>query len=154
MGFEAVTDTGPVLHLHEINADHELNKKTACTSYEVKKELQKYHLDCLFSCLIADSEKTNYFYLKHTLDLGEASCLTLCIQHKIKIFFTDDLSARAAAKTEGLEPHGTISIILKAFTQKQATKKQTIEYLKSLRTSSLFITQRLLDQAINAVLVA
>ncbi len=154
MGFEAVTDTGPILHLHEIHADKALVPKTTCTTQEVEKELQKYSIPCPVKCIIADSEKTNYFYLKHNLDLGEASCLALCIQEKISLFFTDDLSARAAAKSEGLEPHGTVGILLKAFAQKRATKKQTIERLKSLQKSSLFITQRFLDQAVNAVLLA
>lgn len=45
------------------------------------------------------------------------------------------------AEELGLEPHGTVGMLLKAYRQKIYSKKQSIEFIRGLKTkSTLYIT--------------
>lgn len=152
MGFEAVSDAGPVIHLHELDAARVWRTWNACTTHEVAQELEKHHVPCPLKLARANQERTQFFCLKHEIGLGEASCIALCTQERIKLIFTDDLSARAAAHAEGIDAHGTIGLLLRAFRDGVLTKEETIRRLREIKTkSTLFITQRLIDQAVDAV---
>ena len=152
MGHTAVSDTGPILHLYELGVPQGIKVEDACTTLQVLHELNTHNIVPQVPGFKADTETTSFFALKHTLDLGEASCIALCLQKQIPLLFTDDLDARSAAKAEGLQVHGTVGILLKAYMKKILTQKETLLALQNLRTkSSLFITQRLIDEAIAAV---
>ena len=65
---------------------------------------------------------------------------------------TDDLDARQVAKEYNLKVHGSIGIIMRAFRNKIISKDQAIEKIKELKVkSSLFITQDLINEAIEAI---
>lgn len=152
MGFNAVSDTGPILHIHEIGAPDLWKIAKTVTTTDVEAELRKYNFKNILPIKITNKEKTNYYTIKYDLGIGESSCIALCAELSIKTLFTDDLAARSAAKKEGLDPHGTIGIILRAYRDKIITKKQTIEHLVNLKQkSSLFITNQLIEMAIQAV---
>ena len=82
------------------------------------------------------------------LQLGEAAAMALAMREKVKLFFTDDLTARIAAKRLGLEPHGTLGLLLRAFREKRLSKEEAIRSLYALRQTSLFITSDLIRWAV------
>ncbi len=152
MGFEAVANTGPQLHLHELSATKALKILRTCTTTEIDKELQKYNVSSTLQLFHANSDNISYLYFKHNIGIGEASGIALCMKEKIGIFLTDDLGARAAATAEGLEVHGTIGILLRAFRTKIFSKQHTLELLRQIpKKSTLFITERILKSAISAM---
>ncbi len=152
MGFEAVSDSGPIIHLEELHCIKAFAIGHTCTTREVIEEGKKYNISTKLPVVPVESNLVAFLSMKYELGIGEASCLACCVHEKITLFFTDDLSARVAARTEGREPHGTIGILLRAFTEKILTKKQVIETLRTIKKqSSLFITDRLVQEAIDAV---
>ncbi len=83
---------------------------------------------------------------KYLLGLAESEAISLALQEKIRLFFTDDMDARAAAKEYGLEAHGTVGIILRMYRVGAISKEDAKKKIHALKEkSSLFITKGLLD---------
>ncbi|OGI65350.1 hypothetical protein A2647_05315 [Candidatus Nomurabacteria bacterium RIFCSPHIGHO2_01_FULL_40_24b] len=158
MGSKAVSNTGPIIHLTEINLIKILNIFQNITiPEEVKKELIKNNVPIPKRIKITklkpeSKDKTKILTNEYNLDLGEAEAISLALQEKVDYFLTDDLDARQIAKEFKLETHGTIGIILRAFKEKIISKEKTIEKIKELKTnSSLFITQDLISEVVESV---
>ena len=158
MGNKAVSNTGPIIHLTEINLIKALNIFQSITiPEEVKKELIKNNVPIPKRIKITklkpeSKDKTKILTNEYNLDLGEAEAISLALQEKVDYFLTDDLDARQIAKEFKLETHGTIGIILRAFKEKIISKEKTIEKIKELKTnSSLFITQDLISEVVESV---
>ena len=97
-------------------------------------------------------DKAGIFTNQHDLDLGEAEAIALAFQEKADYFLTDDLDARQVAKDYYVNVHGTIGIILRSFKEKIISQEIAINKIRELKTeSSLFITQDLIDEIINAI---
>jgi len=76
----------------------------------------------------------------------------LALQEKADYFLTDDLDARTVANVHGVEAHGTVGIILRAFREKIISKEKAIEKLNGLYAiSSLFITKDLIDHIVKSI---
>ena len=158
MGNKAVADTGPIIHLSEIDlvnvfnifsqilipkeVSHELIKnKIKIPKFFIIKEIKPEHKD-----------KIKIFTNQHDLDIGESEAIVLALQEKADYFLTDDSDARLVAKKYSLEVHGTIGIILRAFREKIINKNKAIEKVNQLHTnSSIFITSDLIAEVIRAL---
>lgn len=158
MGNKAVSNTGPLLHLAEINLVKALNVFLhILIPHEVEHELRKNKiaLPSKIKVLALENEfkdKSKLFINQYDLDLGEAEAIALALQERADYFLTDDLDARQVAKDFHLEVHGSIGIILRAFREKIINKEIAIEKIKELKTkSSLFITQDSIDEMIKAI---
>jgi len=156
----AVFDTGPIIHLEEIDGLFllALFKEIGITSMVVeelnnsKKILNKYKNIKVEKLDSKHRSFSEYLIAKFNLDLGEATSIALCKQEKIKLFFTDDLEARDTADFLGFEAHGTLAIVLRAFREQLLSKKQATEIMHTLSNkSSLFLTNDLLRYAINEI---
>jgi len=153
----AVSNTGPIIHLNEINF-LEVFKifDNILIPNEVKNELTKY--DVLFkefmvvSLIAKFKDVAEILVNKFSLDLGEAQAIALALQEKVDYFLTDDLDARIVAKSHSIETHGTMGVILRAFREGIIDKKTTIQKIKELYTeSSLFVTKVLIDHVIESI---
>ena len=154
----AVSDTGPIIHLSEINLIKvfDIFSEVAIPE-EVEKELKNSKI-LLFKKirilkLLPDfKDKVKILTNQENLDLGEAFAIVLAIQEKANYFLTDDLDARSVAVKYNLEVHGSIGIILRAFREKIIDKKTAIEKVNELYSkSSLFITRDLVNEVIRAI---
>lgn len=157
MGNKAVSDSGPILHLYEIDLIKVLNIFNRVLIPEaVFEELKKYEVnERKIELTPLNSEmkdKTKVFSSQYELDIGEAEAIMLALNEKADYFLTDDLIARIVAAEHNLEVHGTIGIILRAFRDKIIKKEEAINKIIDLKAkSSLFITQDLVNLVINAV---
>ena len=158
MGSKAVSNTGPIIHLTEINLIRILTIFQNITiPEEVKKELIKNNVPIPKKIKITQlrpesKDKTKILTNEYNLDLGEAEAISLALQEKSDYFLTDDLGARQIAKEYNIETHGTIGIILRAFKKGLISREITIEKIKELKTnSSLFITQDLISEVVESV---
>src|SRR3989344_1558754 len=139
---KAVSNTGPILHLLEIDfikalkifkiiyipneVYEELSKK------QLKKPLNKIKNIKILKLNSRFKDTSKLFCEQYFIDLGEAEAVSLALQEKINLFLTDDLEARGVAKEYDLETHGTIGILLRAFKEKIINKEITIKKVKEL----------------------
>ena len=154
----SISDTGPIIHLTEIDSlvvldifseiliPEEVSNELRLSKTLIHKKIKIFGIRPEF--------KNNVKVLtnQENLDLGEASAIIISIQEKADCFLTDDLDARNVALKYNLEVHGTVGVILRAFREKIINKKVAIEKIKELHTnSSLFITEDLINEVIGAV---
>ncbi len=158
MANKAVSNTGPILHLHEINLLKVLDIfSNILIPHEVENELRKSKIIFPSKIKIVAlknefKDKAKIFVNQHDLDLGEAEAIALALQERADYFLTDDLDARQVAKDYHLNVHGTIGIILRSFRDKIISKELAIEKARELKSSSsLFITQDLINEVIKAI---
>src|SRR3989338_3010375 len=157
MANKVVSDTGPILHLSEVNLLKIINIfKPVIIPEEVEKELIKNNIDIPRSIAVIkinpeSKDTVKILTNQYDLDLGEAEAIALVLQEKAAYFLTDDLEARQVSKEYGIEVHGTVGIVLRAFREKIIDKKIALEKIKELKASSLFITQDLIDEVMKAI---
>jgi len=86
---------------------------------------------------------------KFKLDDTEASVISLCEKLKVQLFLTDDLDAREAGMELGLDVHGSVGIIVKAYRLGLITFKDAEKGINDLYDeSSLFVTKGIVIKAI------
>jgi len=157
---EAISNSGPLIHLAQIEKFELLNVfskiyipkevfKEVCTAgKQGEKELKKAE-----NVEILEVSGKNVGNIKKKvkgfkLDEGELQALCLCNKLK-KIFLTDDWDAREASKTFGLEVHGSVGIITRAYREGLINFQRAEKALSDLyNVSSLFVTKTIIDEAI------
>ncbi len=148
----AVFDTGPLIHLAEINKLHLLEiVKEKLAPDAVIKEFRNHrveHLDLLTPTLSFESKDyAKTLEKEHFLDIGESEAISLAKQEDIKYFFTDDWYARNVAKRLNLNVHGTLGIVIRAYREKAICKSEAFDILDDLfNDSSLFITYKIINK--------
>lgn len=158
MANDAVSDTGPIIHLTEINAVKSFEIfSSVYIPNAVESELFKNKINIIRKIKILKLEPEYKDISKaiannKNLDLGESEAIALALQEKSEYLLTDDLDARVAAKSFNFEVHGTIGIILRAFRENIFDRKSAIEKVNELhKNSSLFITSDLINEVIKAI---
>ncbi|MEK6924648.1 MAG: hypothetical protein AABW71_00235 [Nanoarchaeota archaeon] len=158
MESKAISDTGPVIHLNEINLTSALDVFSSIfIPLEVSHELQKYKINLPKKIKVRELEGLSKDIVKiltneYDLDIGESCAISLALQEKADYFLTDDLEARETAKKYKLEVHGTVGIILRAFKEKIIDRKTAITRINDLHEkSTLFITKDLIKNIIEAI---
>ena len=153
----AVVDTGPLIHLAEIDclpllsifedlhipegvwreADRPSTIRAGLT-FAKRHSLQR--------------DEITRFTADHGLEklqAGERESLLLCSKLAVPLLLTDDLAVRRTAKVLGLTPVGSLGIIAKAHQVGRIPLAAAERHLRELYTvSSLFVTQTIVDLAI------
>jgi predicted nucleic acid-binding protein len=156
MASKACSDTGPLLHLHEIQqlALCRIFSTIFITS-QIKEELDKYKVTKLPKSLELkkiNKDQVALLAAKYDLQLGESSVIWLCKALHVPIVLTDDLDARDVSEQLGLTPVGTMGIIMRGYREKLLNQEKAIQILKGIHTlSSLFVTSDLIKYAINEI---
>ena len=158
MARKVVSNTGPIIHLTEIDLINALDIfERIIIPEEVANELKKNNISIPKRIKVIKIEPQWKDTIKiianqHNINDGETHAIALSLQEKADYFITDDLDARSAAKRYNLEVHGTLGIILRAFKEKIIDFERAIEKVRELKTeSSLFITSDLIDEAIKSI---
>lgn len=149
-----VSDTGPLLHLHEVDALDLLGTAgEVLIPPAVHGELQRLtHLvspDWLHQRDLDRSglEEAAAWQDAGFLDPGEAEALSLARTLEVDWFLTDDTAARVVGQSLGLEVHGSLGIILWAAGVSKISGKRAHEILEALFSSSLWVSARLREEA-------
>lgn len=158
MANKAVSNTGPLIHLTEINLIESLDVfERVYIAGEVKNELLRNKINMpkrirLINLKPQFKDVAEIFVNKFSIDLGESQSIALALQEKVDYFLTDDLDARTVANVHNIEAHGTVGIILRAFREKIINKEIAIKKVNELyNISSLFITKDLINQINNTI---
>lgn len=158
MANKVVSNTGPLIHLNEINLSKALEAfDNIYIPQEVKNELIKHKIQVLKKIKVINlkakfKDVAEILVNKFALDLGEAQSIALALQEKAHYFLTDDLDARTVANLHSIEAHGTVGIILRAFREKIINRETAIKKVNELYTlSSLFITKDLIEHIVKSI---
>jgi len=159
-----VSNSGPLIHLAQVDyfkilniikniyITHEVFDEVCSFDLPGKDEVKKSKIIKIKHLNHKAKDFSNLLSQKYSLDLGEATSISLAKQEKINLFLTDDLSARFVSDELGLEVHGTVGIVLKAFREGIITKKKSIEIIKKLyEESAIFITKDLVNYIIKEI---
>lgn len=146
-----VTDTGPLIHLNQAEAK-ELIELTGeiLVPRPVLHELEEGPTDVSdLDCSVGETDQDEAAYPQ--LDAGETAALLLSIERDA-ILLTDDLDARPIANDEGIEVHGSLGVILHAFSHGVLSGRETKHLLRDLkRDTNLYLSDPLIEHAIGLV---
>lgn len=162
MGSEAVSDAGPLIHLSQID---ELKSLQIVDRLLVPSEVEEGFGKGDSPKRLDDLDMIDVNHLKgkgansagalsreYGLDLGEAEAIVLAKKEDISLIFTGDLGARRTATMRGLEPHGSVGILLRAYRDGIIEENEALTAIRDLHTeSTLYLTSDLTNKAIEAV---
>jgi predicted nucleic acid-binding protein len=153
----AVADTGPLIHLAEVD------------SLMLLEVFQELHIPeavwreakrppALRSSLVGvrrhvvDAAEVLRFTERSALErlqVGERECLLLCSQLDVPLLLTDDLAARDAARSLGITPVGSLGVVARAFRHGLIAADDAERRLLALAGSStLFVTPAIVELAL------
>lgn len=151
MSLVAVADTGPLIHLAEIDAldlldllDELLVPKT------VYAELDSGGIPDGFEAVsfdLIDVETGDREW--GSLDSGERAALSLALE-KEAILLTDDLAARERAAELGVAVHGSIGIVALGANRGAVSEDNAVDLMRSLQhDTSLYVSEAVVDRGID-----
>ena len=145
----AVADTGPLIHLDEIDALHLLAvADELLIPQTVYEELEAGTVPSALDYIEYELVKTEETKLTVDLNPGETAALAVATERSA-VLLTDDLAARDAAEDLDVEVHGSIGVIVLAYTRGELTKSNAAELMRALQTeTSLFITDAVVERGI------
>jgi predicted nucleic acid-binding protein len=158
---EAVSDAGPLIHLHEIR---NLSLLAIFGTLHVPDVVWQETVDRgrvpedelvgmagLRRHALNPSTVTR-FTKRHGLGLlqaGERECLYLCRKTDVPILLTDDLAVRDTCKRLGITAVGSLGVVARAFRLGQLSLADAERHLEALYSvSTLFVTRVIVDLAI------
>ncbi|HVR95246.1 MAG TPA: DUF3368 domain-containing protein [Thermoanaerobaculia bacterium] len=152
-----VCDTGPLLHLREIDSLPIL-QRAGRIHIPAAVQAELLSLDASWQGALEDwvlvsplashsSEEALRWIQAGLLDPGEAEALALALQVEADWLLTDDAAARIVAARHGMEVHDSLGVILWAAAFGHLDKVEAEAALEALSRSSLWISSRVLTEA-------
>lgn len=148
----AVCDTGPLIHLAEIDA------LSLLTDFDelgipdrVFAELQDGPLPSGLANLAYERQTPDPGRLdEDTLDPGETAALALAIERDDAVLLTDDLAARERATELNVEVHGSIGVLVFAYANDRLSRDEAVQQMRALqRETSLFVSIAVVERGIS-----
>ena len=155
-------DTGPLIHLSEIEAIPALDifkvihipelvvgelTRHDLPGYDIIKSDRFRQVNIKEGCEELSEEMID----SHSMGKNDAMILALTLQNKGTVILTDDLEVRGVAQIYDIQPVGTIGILLRAFRDGIITHDELLVKLGLIvDRSTLFITSDLIDEVIEA----
>ena len=155
-----VCDTGPLIHLSEAQAIHLLKAAGDIlippgVATEFKRNLSKWKLPDWIQIQPLDVQsnaQAKAWIQNNLVDPGEAEAIGLALQKQCDWLLTDDAKARRFAEGLGLEAHGSIGLLLWAIASGHVeSREKAYQMLYGLKRSSLWISERVLQEATRAI---
>jgi predicted nucleic acid-binding protein len=155
-----VCDTGPIIHLNEVNALHLLkNTGEIILPYRVSLEilsvtnLADNFPEWLKVVKLSSSQiKEAHVWGKvGDLHTGEAEAFVLAKSKKADWLLTDDSAARLFASLFGMEVHGSLGIVLWNVAHGYISQREAERVLNNLKQSSLWLSAKVFQEALKAI---
>ena len=158
---QIVCDTGPILHLIEINALDLLDVAGGvCIPPVVERELLSLIPDWpnrkpeWITIVDLDEEHladVSIWQTSGLLHAGEAESIALARQVHSIWYLTDDTASRVFGISQGLEVHGTLGVVLWAAANRHIDRPHAETLLRRLRESTLWISVKVFAEAWSAL---
>lgn len=159
---EAVSNSGPLIHLSQINKFDLLGifpkiyisagvySEASALDPSLKEKIDRAtNIKKVYVATESFNQLARILKRYH-LDTGELQSISLCQKLDKKLFLTDDLDAREAAGELGLEPHGSVGLIVLAYRKGYVKFEDAEKAMNDLyEISNLFITKSIVDIGIS-----
>nr|WP_236035724.1 nucleic acid-binding protein [Halomicroarcula rubra] len=144
-----MADAGPIIHLAEIESLSVLSAvDQLLIPQTVYDELEAGTVPLGLDDLLYDVVEADPAALSIELDPGETAALAIATDRSA-VLLTDDLEARDAAVDLDIEVHGSIGIIVLAYTRDRISKSSAIDLMRALQSeTSLFITDAVVERGV------
>lgn len=158
-----VTDTGPLLHLHQVGAMHLLAhlgniQLTPTVWNELQRHAPSFAISGLpawlslaqpsASAMLQASQWVN----AQVLHAGEAEALAYARETQVDLFLTDDTAARTMGESLGIHVRGSLGIVLFASASGHLDKAECLQILTDLEMqSTLWMSAKVKSAARRAV---
>lgn len=156
MRLVAVADTGPIIHLAEVDALQLLSTVEQLYLPEtVLSELEEGGVpdglpELEFDLVTADPEDA----VRRRLDSGETAVLAVAREYEA-VLLTDDMAAREAAVEEDVEVHGSIGVIALGHSRGKLDRGEAASVMRALQSeTSLFVTDAVVERGIEMLSTA
>ncbi|GAA0294434.1 nucleic acid-binding protein [Halarchaeum salinum] len=137
----AVSDTGPIIHLDEIDALDLLSVvDQLLVPQTVYEELEEGSVPSTLESLDYDLVTADTKGFDEALDPGETAALAVASEHS-GVLLTDDLEARDAAEDHDIEVHGSVGVIILAYHQGHIEKPRAIELMCSVECKTASVLE-------------
>ncbi|WP_246984148.1 nucleic acid-binding protein [Halorientalis marina] len=150
MTLAAVSDTGPLIHLAEIDSLELLATfDTLLVPETVYEEVDAGGVpdglaDLSYELVEADESRVGV----QELDTGERAAIAVAEERGV-VLLTDDLAAREVASDAGVEVHGSIGVIALGHARRSLDRDEAASLMRALqRETSLFVTEAIVEQGI------
>ncbi|MCI4367022.1 MAG: hypothetical protein L3K08_04660 [Thermoplasmata archaeon] len=149
----AVFDTGPILHLGQVECLKALEAiQKVLVPEEVVRELHRNPAlppNCSVTALSGKSKDlAKIIGDRYGVGPGESAAIAVARQEGVRLLFTDDLEAREVAKEVGLEPHGSLALVSRAYREGILSRSRAFACVERLHTqSTLYLTSDLVAWA-------
>ena len=149
MTLTAVADTGPFIHLSEIDSLSLLSLfDRLSVPATVRDELQRGGTPESLSKLAFDVVAVDGRHDAQQLDPGEAAALAAA-SARDAVLLTDDLAAREAAQRADVEVHGTVGVIALGYARDRLGREEAAALMRDLQDeTSLFVTDAVVERGI------
>lgn len=158
---EVVVDAGPIIHLSQLklfqlfdlfpqlHTTAEVWREITRFNLPGKKEVERSKKIRVHRILKKEKKKVTFAIKNFQLQSADYSLLALCNKLVAHEILTDDLELRRAAEVLGLETHGSLGIILRAYKKNSLSFSETKGALKNLfDISTLYLSPKLLDRVL------
>jgi predicted nucleic acid-binding protein len=162
MEIKAISDAGPIIHLSEIGIStcfslfskvlvpREVYNEVKVCKLPGNNEIESKTFEIVDSANKKD--QIEYFSRKYDISIPDGSVITLSKYTGINLVLSDDLDVRDVLKSMGMQPVGTIGIILRAYRESIISYNDAEKALEDLlEISSLYVTSRLIQNAKKAL---
>ncbi|KTG18026.1 hypothetical protein [Haloferax profundi] len=145
----AVADTGPIIHLDEIGVLELLSViDEVLIPQTVYQELEAGTIPPALESIEYELVEADVTGHDVDLDPGETAALAVASE-RTAVLLTDDLAARDAANARDVEVHGSIGIIVLAYSRGELAKSEAAKLMRALQAeTSLFITDAVVERGI------
>jgi len=146
----AVSDTGPLIHLAEIDSLELLSAfDTLLVPDVVYREVEAGGVpdrvaELSYELVEADDGRVE----TEDLDAGERAAIAVAEERGV-VLLTDDLAARETASDAGVEVRGSIGIIALGYSRGLLDRDEAASLMRALqRETSLFVTEAVVERGI------
>lgn len=151
-----VSNASPIIFLTKLNrlellhlgVDEVLIPTAVLTEIRAKQDDVTQHLEKHLNTWLKECALTQQEVVQLLVDLdeGERAVIAQALQERVTSIATDDMAARRLARRLGLEPIGTVGLLLAA--KKRGMLPSLQDEIERLRTLGFWITDDLVHQAL------
>lgn len=149
---QVVVDAGPIIHLAQADVLNLLALAGELLVPDaVLEEVDRGSVDLTGLTFTREPVEYERESTYPHLDDGETAALVLC-KRRDALLLTDDLEARNAAEDEGFEVHGSIGVVLFAYSRDELSEATAKRTLRDLETeTNLYLSAPLIEHAFKRV---